>query len=65
MSSAFALRNAFGNVEQDDVAEFLESDKMGERAADHAGTDEGYLVACHERYFPFVCDRPMTLPVEA
>ena len=29
-----ALRDAFGDVEQDDVAEFLEADQMGERAAD-------------------------------
>ena len=46
-----ALRNALGDVEQHDVAEILEADKVGERAADHAGADEGYLVACHERIF--------------
>ena len=46
-----ALRNAFGDVEHDDVAEFLEADQVGERAADHAGPDEGYLVACHVRIF--------------
>ena len=51
MSSALALRNAFGDVEHDDVAEFLQADQMGERAADHAGTDEGDLVACHVRIF--------------
>ena len=55
-----ALRNAFGNIEQDDVAEFLEADQMGERAADHAGADEGDLVACHVGSFPFVRKPPGT-----
>ena len=42
-----ALRHALGDVEQDDVAEFLEADEMGERAADLAGADQGDLVARH------------------
>ena len=46
-----ALRNALGNIEQHHVAEVLEADQVGERAADHAGADEGYLVACHVRMF--------------
>ena len=42
-----ALRHAFDDVEQHDVAEFLEADEMGERAADHAGADQGDLGARH------------------
>ena len=42
-----ALRDAFDDVEQDDIAEFLEADEMGERAADLAGADERNLVARH------------------
>ena len=42
-----ALRNAFGDVEQHDVAELLEADEMGERAADLAGTDQRNLVTRH------------------
>ena len=46
-----ALRNALGDIEQHHVAEVLEADHVGERAADHAGADERYLVACHVRMF--------------
>ena len=42
-----ALRRAFGDVEQDDVAQFLERDEMGERAADLSGADEGDLGSGH------------------
>ena len=42
-----ALGRAFGNVEQDDVAEFLERGEVGERAADLAGADEGNLGSSH------------------
>src|SRR5262249_8467210 len=35
-----ALGDAFGDVEQHDVAELLEADEMGERAADLAGSDQ-------------------------
>ena len=42
-----ALRDAFGDVEQDDVAELLEADEMGERAADLAGADQRNLVTRH------------------
>ena len=42
-----ALRDAFGDVEQHDVAEFLQPGEMGERAADLAGADEGDLLAGH------------------
>ena len=42
-----ALRNAFGDVEQHDVAEFLEADEMGERAADLAGADQCNLGTRH------------------
>ncbi len=49
---SLTLRGAFRNVEKDDVAEFLQTSQMGERAADHAGADEGNLVACHDCFFP-------------
>ena len=42
-----ALRNAFGDVEQHDVAELLEADEMSERAADLAGADQCNLVTRH------------------
>ena len=42
-----ALRDAFGDVEQHDVAELLEADEMGERAADLAGADQRNLVTRH------------------
>ena len=42
-----ALGRAVGNVEQDDVAEFLERGEMGQRAADLAGADEGNLGSGH------------------
>ena len=42
-----ALRNAFRDVEQDDVAEFLQAGEVGERAADLAGADERDLVTGH------------------
>jgi hypothetical protein len=48
---ALALRNAFRDVEQDDVAQFLQADHVSERSADHAGTDECNLVACHVGFF--------------
>ncbi len=43
----FALRYAFGNVEEDDVAQFLERGDMGERAADLAGADQRDLPTWH------------------
>ena len=42
-----ALRDALGDVEQHDVAEFLESDEMSERAADLAGADQRNLMTRH------------------
>ena len=42
-----ALGDAFGDVEQHDVAELLEADEMGERAADLAGTDQRNLGTRH------------------
>ena len=47
-----ALRNAFRDVEEDDVAEFLQADEMGERAADLSGADERDLLAGHEENDP-------------
>ena len=43
-----ALRNAFDDVEQHDVAELLEADEVGERAADLAGADQSNLVTRHD-----------------
>ena len=42
-----ALRHAFDDVEQHDVAELLEADEMSERAADLAGADQRNLVTRH------------------
>ena len=42
-----ALRDAFGDVEHHDVAELLEADEMGERAADLAGADQRDLRTRH------------------
>ena len=42
-----ALRDAFGDVEHHDVAELLEADEVGERAADLAGADQRNLVTRH------------------
>src|SRR5262245_20673302 len=42
-----ALGDAFGDVEQDDVAELFEANKMGERAANLAGTDQCNLGTRH------------------
>ena len=42
-----ALRDAFGDVEQHDVAELLQADEMGQRAADLAGADQRNLVTRH------------------
>src|SRR5258708_7901543 len=44
-----ALRNAFGDVEQHNVAELFEANKMGERAANLAGTDQCNLGTRHVR----------------
>ena len=42
-----ALRDAFGDVEQHDVAELFQADEMSERAADLAGADQRNLVTRH------------------
>ncbi len=47
MSSALPCGNAFGDVEQDDVAQFLQAGEMRQRAANHARADERDLVASH------------------
>ena len=44
-----ALRRAIGDVEQDDVAEFLDRGEMGERAADLSRADQGDLGSGHGR----------------
>ena len=42
-----ALGGTVGNVEQDDVTEFLERGEVGQRAADLASADEGNLGSSH------------------
>ena len=42
-----AARHALDDVEQDDVAQLLEADEVGERAADHARADQRDLGARH------------------
>ena len=42
-----ALRNAFGNIEHDDVAKIFQTRHMGKRAADHAGADKCDFIAGH------------------
>ena len=44
-----AVRDAFDHVEEHDVAEFLEADEKGERAADLTGADQGDLGSGHVR----------------
>ena len=43
----FALRQSLGNVEQNDIAQLFLSGEVSQGAADIAGADEGYLLACH------------------
>src|SRR3546814_2127111 len=43
-----ALRDAFDDVEQDDVAQFLDRRQMSERPADVACADERDLLASHK-----------------
>ncbi len=42
-----ALRDAVGDVEQDDVAQLLQADQVGQGAANIAGTDECDFLAGH------------------
>ena len=49
-----ALRHAVDDVEQDDVAEFLQRGQMGQRSADLARADQRYLFARHELCRPCV-----------
>ena len=42
-----ALRHAFNDVEQHDIAQLLEAGEQGQRAADLAGADQGDLVSSH------------------
>ena len=42
-----ALRHAVDDVEQHDVAQFLQAGQQGERAADLSGADQRDLLACH------------------
>ena len=47
-----ALGDAIRNVEQDDIAQFLECYQMGKRAADLSCADKGDLGSGHERRSP-------------
>ena len=42
-----ALRNAFNNVEKNDISQFFKSCEMCKCSTNIAGADEGDLVACH------------------
>jgi hypothetical protein len=44
-----SLRYALGNVEQHDIAELFETDEMGKRAADLAGTNQRNFGTRHVR----------------
>jgi hypothetical protein len=44
-----ALRDAFGDVEEDHVPEFLHASEVGERAADLSRADERDLLSSHVR----------------
>ena len=46
-----ALRHAVDDVEQDDVAQFLQRGQMRQRAADLAGPDQSNLLARHGEFF--------------
>jgi hypothetical protein len=45
---SLALGDAIGDVEEDDVAQFLLRGQMGQRATDVASADQSDLLACHE-----------------
>src|SRR3546814_8614060 len=45
-----ALGDALGDVEQDDITQFLHRGEVGERAADHAGADQRDLLARSEEH---------------
>src|SRR5205823_11179312 len=51
-----ALRDTLGDVKQDDVAKFLETDEMSESAADLAGADQCNLGTRHVGIDPFGID---------
>ena len=52
-----ALRDAFHDVEHHDVAELLEPDQVGERAADLAGADQRNLVTRHDGKISWLVSR--------
>ena len=45
-----ALRDAFSNVEHDDIAELLEADEVSQRSADLTGANQSNLVARHGKF---------------
>jgi hypothetical protein len=48
---ALALGHALGDVEEHHVAQFLQADEVGKRAADLSGADERDLVTSHRGSF--------------
>ncbi len=46
-----AMRNAVGDVENDDITQLLQAGEMRERPADHASADQRNLITSH-RDFP-------------
>jgi hypothetical protein len=46
-----SLRQPLHDVEENDVAQFLQADEMSERAADLSAADEGDFLAGHEKSF--------------
>ena len=55
-----ALRNALGDVEQDDVAKLPLGREVSEGSADHSGADQGNLLAGHEGLVPLHHGRART-----
>ena len=49
-----ALGQALRDVEEDDVAQFLEADEVRERASDHPSADQGDLRARHRPSLPLL-----------
>src|SRR5690606_12689470 len=47
---ALALRNAVGDVEEDDVAQLLQAGQMRQRATDHSRTNKCDLLAGHASF---------------
>ena len=53
-----ALGQAFHDVEHHHIAQFLESDQMGERAADLSAADQGDFLARHGKVLCLRSEKP-------